>query len=165
MSLLGNAWHVGVVAALCQPLLCAQGFVPSRTMQEVMNLLRPGNAPDLAGRLLRPTLEHPQPFAAVISNRDDELELVRKLSHLVSAKGTDVMLTAETEVLPRAHRLPKFANTETVAMENHMWLEVAPDRKSPPRTHQQVRDARNIYKFEVASLPPEGTWPKSFPPG
>ena len=45
MSLLGNAWHVGVVAALCQPLLCAQGFVPSRTMQEVMNLLRPGNAP------------------------------------------------------------------------------------------------------------------------
>ena len=119
MSLLGNAWHVGVVAALCQPLLCAQGFVPSRTMQEVTNLLRPGNAPDLAGRLLRPTLEHPQPFAAVVSNRDDELELVRKLSHLVSAKGTDVMLTAETEVLPRAHRLrnsltPKLWRWKTI---------------------------------------------------
>jgi hypothetical protein len=88
-------------------------------MQEVMNLLRPGNAPDLAGRLLRPTLEHPQPFAAVVSNRDDELELVRKLSHLVSAKGTDVMLTAETEVLPRAHRLrnsltPKLWRWKTI---------------------------------------------------
>ena len=105
MSLVGNAWHVGVVANLLQPLCESLGLSEKRTVSQVMNALQPGGSAEVAGLLLRPGFERPQPFARVEHTAEEDSTLVSKLCHLVSSKGTDVLLTSNSEGLPKQHRL------------------------------------------------------------
>ena len=105
LSLIGNAWHVGVVANLLQHLCFQLGLLPDQSVSDVMKQLKPGSAADAAGLLLREGFERPKPFHTVDQNSQDQLNLVRKLNHLVSSKGTDVLLTTGSESMPKQHRL------------------------------------------------------------
>ena len=58
-----------------------------------MEHLKPGNAPDVAGLLLRETLRKPAAFVPVAQTKEDQVRLVSKVSHLVSPKGTDVLIS------------------------------------------------------------------------
>lgn len=104
MTLVGNGWHVGVVCNLLQPLFYKLGLVPFRTVSQVMNSLIPGKSSEVSGLLLRQGIRKSLPFQA-ISTTGSPLQLVKKLLHLVSSKGTDVLLTSPSEVLPKHHRL------------------------------------------------------------
>ena len=103
-TLVGNAWNVFVIAALVQPLLEKLELCQHRSLQEIVDLLTPGAATQLGGLLFRPSFARPAPFQRQEPDPEAELRLVTKLSHQVSAKGTDVMLKSSTEALPRAHR-------------------------------------------------------------
>ena len=110
MTLIGNSWHVGVVSLLLQPWFFQFDLIPHRTPQEVMDLLRPGSCQDLSGFLFRGSFSHPRPFQSVLQTKAAETLLVQKLGHLVSTKGTDVMLTSSTEPLPHSHRMRNSLN-------------------------------------------------------
>ena len=103
-TLIGNAWNVFVIAILVQGLCDTLGICPSRTVQEVVDLLIPGASSHLGGLLFRPAIQRPPPFQLQEEDPDAGLRLVQKLAHQVSAKGTDVMLKAATDGLPRADR-------------------------------------------------------------
>ena len=53
-TLLGNSWQVGVISLLLQPLCAKLGLCPTRSVQEVIDLLRPGTARTVGGLLFRP---------------------------------------------------------------------------------------------------------------
>ena len=110
MSLIGNSWHVGVVSVLLQPLLEKLKLVPHRSIVDVLERLVPGQSPDVAGLLLRETFKRPMPYQIVSQDVDDQVRLVCKLGHLVSAKGSDVMITSQSEPLPKFHRFRTSLN-------------------------------------------------------
>ena len=103
-TLVGNAWNVFVIATLAQSLCQKIGICPERTVQEVIDLLLPGTSSHLGGLLFRPAIQRPPPFQPQEEDPEAALRLVQKLAHQVSAKGTDVMLKASTDSLPRADR-------------------------------------------------------------
>ena len=105
MTLVGNAWHVGVVSLLLQPLAEKLGILPSRTCKEVMQRLQPGSSGDLQGLLFRDSFQTNLPFQTIQQDEAAQRRLIQKLTHLVSPKGTDVMLKSGTEPLPQSHRL------------------------------------------------------------
>ena len=53
-TLIGNSWQVGVIALLLQSLCAKLKLCPPRSVQEVVDLLRPGTARSLGGLLFRP---------------------------------------------------------------------------------------------------------------
>ena len=105
MSLVGNGWHAGVVSCLLQPLFHRLGLAPKRSVAEVVSLLHPGGGKDLSSILLKEKQERPLPFARTPHDSEAPQRLVSKLCHLVSAKGSDVLLTAGNEPIPKYHRL------------------------------------------------------------
>ena len=105
MSLVGNAWHIAVVANLLQPLMEHLNLCSPRSVGDIMQLLKPGGAKQVASKLLRPGFSQQLPFHQVPQSEKDQQTLVHKLCHLVSAKGTDVLLTSSSELIPKNHRL------------------------------------------------------------
>ena len=105
MTLIGNAWHVGVVCNLLQPLVASLGLIPAATVSQIMNQCKPGGASEVSGLLLRPRIKGSMPFKSIEQKPKHQLLLVRKLLHLVSPKGADVLLSNPTEGLPQYHRL------------------------------------------------------------
>lgn len=104
MTLVGNAWHVGVAALLVHDLLVELKLIQPRSVQSIVDSLRPGSASDLSGFLFRPGWPRRQPFKQVSTEAGPSQQLVEKLSHLVSSKGSDILLTAGTEPSPHFHR-------------------------------------------------------------
>lgn len=104
MTLVGNGWHVGVVCNLLQPLFYKLNLVPYRSVSQILNLLIPGKSQEVSTLLLRSGWKRSLPFRTLPKTGSSTV-LVRKLMHLVSSKGTDVMLTSSTETLPKFHRL------------------------------------------------------------
>ena len=104
LSLLAATSSVPILAFLLQALFYEHGFVPPRTIQDIVDLCTPGNAPDLGSFLLRLPFRSP---ASAATGRDAaaQAELVRRLSTLVSNKGADVLLLSNSEPLPAFHRL------------------------------------------------------------
>ena len=102
LSLLGNTWSIPVVAILLQSLFHQHGFVPSRSIQSVVDLCSPGKASDLASYLLR------MPFRVSDSVKQEPVAaqtlLVKRLSSLVSNKGTDILLLSSSVPVPSFHR-------------------------------------------------------------
>ena len=56
LSLIGNSWHVGVVAWLLEQVLGPWGFCRRRSLQQIVDYLTPGGSTTLQGMLLRPPL-------------------------------------------------------------------------------------------------------------
>lgn len=109
-SLIGNSWHVGVVSSLLQPLVVSQGLAEDSSLEQLCKALQPGESSSLAGKLLRPSFRKATPFRKLPRDTANELQLVRNLSHLVSPKGTDILLTDATDVIPKNHRLRNSLN-------------------------------------------------------
>ena len=103
-TLIGNSWHIGVIALLLQPLCAKLRLCPPRAVQEVVDLLRPGTARSLGGLIFRPDLNRQVPFRRLQPVQDEEQTLVRKLALQVSCKGSDILLKSCSEPLPSTHR-------------------------------------------------------------
>ena len=99
LSLLGNSWHVPLVAWLLSQLLGPLGLIPKYSVQEVVDLFVPGRHPVLQGLLLRP------PMSQATYTVPEQSQLVQKLWGLTSLKGEDLMLQGESETPLKFHRL------------------------------------------------------------
>eukprot|EP00435_Cladocopium_sp_Y103_P064632 s325_g26.t1 len=99
LTLVGNSWHVGVVAWLISKLLRPLGLCHNLNLQELVNIMTPGRNPLLQGLLLRP------PLGQGTSTHSPSEKLVEKLSGMLSLKGEDLLLQSSTEVPVRYHRL------------------------------------------------------------
>ena len=64
----------------------------------------------MAGKLLRPPIKSNVPFSTISQSSHLQLVLVRKLLHLVSSKGSDILLNNPTEGVPHFHRLRNSLN-------------------------------------------------------
>ena len=62
MTLIGNAWHVGVVCNLLQPLCHNLSLIPDSTVSQIMTQLTRGRSSNMAGKLLRPRMKVSLPF-------------------------------------------------------------------------------------------------------
>ena len=100
LSLIGNSWHVGVVAWLLEQLLGPLGFCRRQSVQEIVDYLTPGGSRTLQGMLLRPPLMSTKRLVTSL-----EKPLLLKLLGLVSMKGEDLMVTAASEPQVKFHRL------------------------------------------------------------
>ena len=109
MTLIGNALHVGVVCNFLQLLCCELGLIPPCTVSNIMNKCKPAGSADMATLLLQPKLRSSIP-KKISQDPKTQLTLAKKLFHLVSPKGADVMLSNPTENLPHYHRLRNSLN-------------------------------------------------------
>ena len=100
-SLVGNSWHVPVIAWLLSQLCHPLGLTPYGSLDEVVKAASPGHDKGLQGFLRRPPLN---PLRK--QNREaPETQLTKKLLQFVSVKGEDLLLQAESENCVRFHRL------------------------------------------------------------
>ena len=104
MTLVGNAWHIGVVSLLLYDLLQCHHLAPPQSVANILQQLQPGSQSNLSSLLFRPAFDRRTPFKTNRSSLELSQQLVSKLSHLVSSKGTDVLLTSSSEPTPRTHR-------------------------------------------------------------
>ena len=100
-TLIGNTWNVTVVTWLLSQLGGQLGLCPFLSPQEGVDRTTPGRTSTVAGLLQRPPLDAP----AVEGSRDGGRRLVEKLSNLVSLKGQDIVIQAQSEETLRYHRL------------------------------------------------------------
>ena len=115
LSLVGNSWHVGVIAWLLGQLLSPLGFCRKQSLQEIVDYLTPGGSRNLQGILLRPPLLSNRTLVSSL-----EKPLLLKLLGLVSMKGEDLMVTAASEPQVKFHRL-----RSSVPAKLWRWREVA----------------------------------------
>eukprot|EP00435_Cladocopium_sp_Y103_P018556 s1332_g4.t1 len=100
-SLVGNSWHVPVIAWLMKELFAPLGLTPLRTLGDVVAAASPGKDTGLQGYLRRPPLQASSP---VVEPLAEEI-LTKKLVNLISVKGEDLLLQAETENSVKFQRL------------------------------------------------------------
>ena len=99
LSLLGNSWHVPLVAWILSQLLGPLGLIPRLSVQDIMDRFTPGRHPTLQGLLLRP------PMSQGTTTVPDSSLLVQKLWGLASLKGEDLMIQGTSEAPLKFHRL------------------------------------------------------------
>ena len=149
LTLIGNSWHVGVVACLIQPLLEKLGLSRPKSVEEVLSPFLPGGGSDVSSLLLRPGFERPQPFQSIPQSQDDQLRLLTKLGHLVSSKGSDILLKNPTEPLPRFHRLRTSLNPK-------LWKwQIICGWKWRPQTQE---NREHINKLEMRAVETSLRW-------
>ena len=100
-TLLGNSWSVTVVSWLLAQLGAQLGLIPPMTVQDCIDATAPGAATHMATFLSRPLMRGPNKAL----RPGNEAVLAKKLVNLVSIKGEDILLTAQTEDTLRYHRL------------------------------------------------------------
>lgn len=103
LTLLGNTWSVPVVVWLLGHLGHILGFHSPVTAQDAVDRCAPGSSQMLATFLQRPRLR-PQKSVSVQSV-NPALQLVSKLTPLVSLKGQDLLLQVDSEDPVKYHRL------------------------------------------------------------
>ena len=93
LSLLGNSSSVPVIAYLLLHLLAPLKLCEDQTVNQIQKNCQPGQSKHLNSFLTRP------PWTAARQGKADgnDAMLVRKLSSLMSTRGTDVLLQAGTE--------------------------------------------------------------------
>ena len=103
LSLIGNSWNVTVVVWLLSQLLARLGLGRELSVQDCVLATAPGQSSSLQGLLLRP----PMSGHSVKSSRtsQDAINLVRKLTGVVSIKGEDIMLNAPSDTQNKHQRL------------------------------------------------------------
>lgn len=127
LSLIGNSWHVGVIAWLLEQVLGPLGFCRRQSLQQIVDSLTPEGSVTLQGMLLRPPLVSNKCLVATL-----EKPLLLKLLGLVSMKGEDLIVTAASEPQVKFHRLR--SSVPAKPLERSHWLAVAPCRG----THQHL---------------------------
>lgn len=100
-TLVGNAWHVGVISWLLMQLFNPLGMTECKTLADTMQAGLPGRDRRLQGFLARPPLV---PMRQSTGGVPEE-QLTKKLMNFVSVKGEDLMVQAPTENVVRFHRL------------------------------------------------------------
>ena len=105
MSLVGHGWHAGVVCCLIHPLCQMLGLIKPQSISEILQGLHPGGSDELSSIILKEPYDRPSPFQKIEVDQHAPKQLVSKICHLVSAKGSDVLLTAGNEPIPKYHRL------------------------------------------------------------
>ena len=104
LTLLGNSWNVTVVTWLLAQLLHSLGLTDSCSPQKAVRVTSPGGSSRLQGLLLRPRFSGKR-YDKVKASKDHELTLSSKLCGLVSVKGEDILLSADSEPQVKHHRL------------------------------------------------------------
>ena len=105
MSLIGNSWHCGVVCCLLYPLCRSLGLLSPTPIPTILRQLHPEGNEDVGSILLKEAYDRPSPFQKLDMDQHAPQRLVSKICHLVSAKGSDVLLTSNNEHLRKYHRL------------------------------------------------------------
>ena len=100
-TLVGNTWNVTVVTWLLSQLGGQLGLCSFLSPQEAVDLTTPGTSATVAGLLQRPPLNAPTAEGSIPGSQ----KLVEKLLNLVSLKGEDIMIQAQSEETLRYHRL------------------------------------------------------------
>ena len=100
-TLVGNTWNVTVVTWLLSQLGGQLGLCSFLSPQEAVDVTTPGSSHTVAGLLQRPPLTAPATEGSSLGSRT----LVEKLLNLVSLKGEDIMIQAQSEETLRYHRL------------------------------------------------------------
>ena len=101
MSMIGNSWHVGVVAWLLGQLTQKLGIARSMSVQDIVKATTPGNASDFPSMLIRP----PHQGRLSAAELGAEQRLVAKCLGLASSKGEDLLVHAVSDPAPRYFRL------------------------------------------------------------
>lgn len=101
LTLLGNSWHVGVVAWLLQQSTTPLGLCKVVTLEELLKVLTPGQAIDFSSMLTRPPLHG----RLGLVREADTVRLVKKLIGQSSMKGEDLMIQSGSDPAPRYFRL------------------------------------------------------------
>ena len=99
-TLIGNTWNVTVVTWLISQLGGQLGLSPFLSPQQAVERTTPGRSATVTGVLQRPPMVAPGSGSSGTSQR-----LVEKLLNLVSLKGEDIMIQAQSEETLRYHRL------------------------------------------------------------
>ena len=131
LTLIGNSWHVGVIAWLLERLLGPLGFCRRQSLQETVDYLTPGGSRSLQGILLRPPLSSTKTLVSSL-----EGPLLLKLLGLVSMKGEDLMVTAASE--------PQVGLESSVPAKLWRWKEVAGSQWHHSGDHINVLELRAI---------------------
>lgn len=149
MTLIGNSWNVAVVSLLLHDLLVSLKLISPISVQQIVDALRPGAAADLSGILFRPGLAARQPFAEIGATGEQELRLANNLCHLVSSKGSDILLNASTEPLPHADRF-----RTTIPASLWRWSTVCGwEWQNPTHQHINKLEIKAVYtglKWRIA---------------
>ena len=100
-TLIGNSWHVPVIAWLLQQLCYPLGLTEVHSLEAVVRASSPGGDSQLQGFLRR------APLRALRSSQPalPEEVLTKKLVNFVSIKGEDLLLQAKSENTIKFHRL------------------------------------------------------------
>ena len=101
VSLIGNSWHVGVVAWLLGQLTQPLGVGPKMTLQDIVDAITPGKARDFPSMLMRP----PHQGRLTVAQLGAEERLVAKCLGLASSKGEDLLVHAVSDPARRYFRL------------------------------------------------------------
>ena len=101
MCLLGNSSSVPVVSVLLERLLRKYHLCEPHTVREIQLRCQPGQSSGLSSFLNRP----PWKSAREPKSSDNDVLLIRKLGSLMSSRGTDVLLQADTEPVRSHDRL------------------------------------------------------------
>ena len=104
MSLIGNSWHIGVVSLLLQDLLVSLDLIRPLPVQSVIDRLAPGTSNEMTALVLRMPLVRPQPYEQQVKCCERNTLMVQRLAHLVSNRGSDILLVSPSDSVPRADR-------------------------------------------------------------
>eukprot|EP00438_Fugacium_kawagutii_P001200 Skav225232 [mRNA] locus=scaffold2946:159013:164268:+ [translate_table: standard] len=100
LTLLGNSWSVPVVACLLVPLFSLLGFCSWISPQQILGRMFTAGCRMIQGRLTRLPLN---PLRSATSSSAHDLAF--KLCNLVSVKGEDILLTAQSDRMTSFQRL------------------------------------------------------------
>ena len=133
-TLLGNTWSVPVVAILMKQLFERMGVCPYVSLQGLVDRCAPGK-----GERLQTVLQRP-PLRRDVALCQPDTGLARRLVHLVSIKGEDLMLQGASEPLVKHQRL-----RQTVPARLWKWREVAGWQWQSKGDHINVLELRAVH--------------------
>eukprot|EP00438_Fugacium_kawagutii_P001254 Skav223450 [mRNA] locus=scaffold350:865004:869587:- [translate_table: standard] len=153
LSQLGNAWSVQVAAFLVKNLCEPRSLCPPLSLKEMLRRCQPGsNGADvpLNTYLLRPPWK---PSRQALETSNSEV-LVSRLGHLVSNKGGDLLLTADTEATPSYDRLrstvpPHLWKWKVVCGWRWRYPAVGADQKPEHINKLELRAVLSSLKWRV----------------
>ena len=134
LTLLGNSWHVGVVAWLLSCLLHRLGLIPFVSLADLVARLPPGQSENLQTLLARPPLMHSTKTLPASSL------LVKKLIGLSSLRGEDVLLQQATELPLRYQRM-----RASVPGKLWRWRIISGWKWTGSPEHINVLEARAVF--------------------